>query len=213
MKNLGFILLLFLFSCDEKKNAITKQEKAEQEVKVPAENSFITEVTSQPWFRHYKRENPDFKQDFFELKENSPITYNETSLPILNEKGFNEIYKPFLVFSDSGNKYLDFDSYQWFLNADGSASFSPDQQVVVADLKTREAKQIDFFGPSFWIEDSYWKGDSVAVVMGNSYDKVPFIIKYNFDNNSKKYYKYSDTLQFETAFSTVRLRKNGIRPE
>ena len=131
----------------------------------------------------------------------------------MNKKGFNEIYKPFLVFNQSKTQYLDFDSYNWFVDAHGNASFDADQQVVVVDLKNNTAKQIAFLGPSFWIEEAYWKGDSVAVLLGNSYDKVPFINVYNFKKNRMKYYEYPDTLRFKTTYSTIRLRNRGIKAE
>jgi len=210
MKQLTLLLIFFLLSCENKpkNNSDSEGEKQNKEIakKIPEMGA----ATLNPWFQYYQKENPDFKRGNFKLEQTSPISFQKTSLPILNSKGFNEIYKPFLVFNESKSKYLDFDSYQWFPNADGSASFEADQQVVLVDYVKKEAKQIAYFGPSYWIEEAIWKGDSVAVLMGNSYEKIPFIFEYNFPKNTFNYFKYPDTLQFKTPYSEFRLKSKGI---
>ena len=213
MKAYLFLILTVFFSCDQntKKNPLEKigVEKPKNSLKTEQEDDF----NIQPWFQYYKKENPNFKHELFQLKQTSPISYDETTVAILNQKGFNEIYKPFLVFNKNKTKYLDFDSYQWFLQTDGSVSFEADQQVILVDFQKKSAHQIAFFGPSFWAEDAYWKGDSVAVILGNTHEKIPFITSYNFEKNTMKYYQYRDTLVFETPYSTIRLQNNGIKIE
>ena len=213
MKVYLFLLLFLLFSCEQKVKDETVQKVNKPSVETSTSVAEKNRLESQPWFQYYQAQNPELKIDFFSLEETSPISYEKTNVKILNQKGFNEIYKPFLIFNESKDKYLDLDSYHWFLGADGSASFEADQQVVLVDLKNKNAKQIAFFGPSFWIEDAYWKGDSIAVLLGNTYEKVPFFMEYNFENNTKKYYKYSDTLKFETSYSKVRLKNKGINTD
>lgn len=208
MKDYAFLLLALLFSCDEKPkspaNLTTSKSKSAQITK--QKDSSLNK-----WLQYYQSENPDFKLDNFKLKETSKISFRETSVPILNKEGFNETYKPFLVFNKSKDHYLDFDSYNWFLEADGTAGFEADQQVVLVDLKQKKARQIAFFGPSFWVEEAYWKGDSVAVLLGNSFDKIPFKTEYNFLQNTVKYYQSADTLKFETPYFKMRLKKRGIK--
>lgn len=208
MKDYAFLLLALLFSCDQKPkppaNVNTSKSKS-------AQISKQNDSSLNKWLQYYQSENPDFQLDNFKLKETSKISFRETSVPILNKEGFNETYKPFLVFNKSKDHYLDFDSYNWFLEADGTAGFEADQQVVLVDLKQKKARQIAFFGPSFWVEEAYWKGDSVAVLLGNSYDKIPFKTEYNFLQNTVKYYQSADTLKFETPYFKMRLRKKGIK--
>lgn len=213
MKGLLFLILLLFFSCEKKvKNNPGKN------LEIPkVENTTIATANDSidllPWFQYYHKENAGFTSASFNLKQTSPITYQNSSITVLNEKRFNEIYKPFLIFNESKNKYLDFDSYQWFLLPDGSAGFEADQQVVLVDYKKKEARQIAFFGPSYWIEDAYWKGDSVAVLLGNTYEKVPFMMKYNFIKNEVQHFEYPDTLKIEIPYSKVRLRNHGIKVE
>lgn len=213
MKGFLFLILLLFFSCEKKVKTNPNQNletpKVENSTKATANDS--TEL--RPWFQYYQKENADFRSASFNLKQTSPISYQNSSVNILNQKGFNEIYKPFLVFNGSKSKYLDFDSYQWFLQPDGSAGFEADQQVVLVDFKKKEAKQIAFFGPSYWIEDAYWKGDSVAVLLGNTYEKVPFMMKYNFTKNEVQHFEYPDTLKIETPYSKIRLRSKGVKVE
>lgn len=208
MKDYAFLLLALLFSCDQKPkppaNLTTSKSKS-------AQISKQKDSSLRKWLQYYQSGNPNFKLDNFKLKETSKIAFRETSVPILNKEGFNETYKPFLVFNKSKDHYLDFDSYNWFLEDDGTAGFEADQQVVLVDLKQKKARQIAFFGPSFWVEEAYWKGDSVAVLLGNSYDKIPFKTEYNFLQNTVKYYQSADTLKFETPYFKMRLRKKGIK--
>ena len=210
MKGFLLLILIILFSCEQKEKMDPVSNKQFQKVENTNDFEGNDMAYKHPWFDYYQRENPEFSPELFQLKQTSPISYQESSIFILNQQGFNEVYKPFLVFNESKGKYLDFDSYQWFVERDGSAGFEADQQVVLVDLKKKEANQIAFFGPSYWIEDAYWKGDSVAVLLGNSYDKIPFIMKFNFEKNKVQNFQYPDTLKIKTAYSKFRLRSKGI---
>lgn len=209
----GYILLLFLifFSCEKQEkfeNSKITEKPASTQKPDKAKPDFL-ETTD--WFQYYQEKNPAFSPAKFTLQDTSPITYRETSIKILNGKGFNQIYAPFFIFNESKDHYLDIDSYHWLLGPDGYASFEADQQIVLVDVKKKEAKQIAFYGPSFRIEDAAWKGDSVAVLLGNSYEKVPFKVEFNFRKNQVKSYQYSDTLKFEKPFADFRLEKKGIK--
>ena len=209
----GYILLLFLvfISCEKQEksqNTETSATALKTEKSDKKAQDFL-ELTD--WFKYYKEKNPAFSAEKFTIQQTSPLSYGETSVKILNEKGFNEIYAPFFIFNESKDHYLDIDSYHWIISPDGYAGFEADQQIVLVDVKKKAAKQIAFFGPSFRIEDAYWKGDSVAVLLGNSYEKVPFKVEFNFPKNLVKNYQYSDTLKFEKPFSEIRLEKKGIK--
>lgn len=213
MKGLILISLLLIFSCNQKEKYSAIPIKKEQKSVIGKESQPHKLLYNQPWFNFYRQENPDFNPELFQLKQTAPISYQESSVTVMNEKGFNEVYKPFLIFNESKTKYIDFDSYQWFLEPDDTVGFEADQQVVLVDYKNKTARQIAFFGPSFWIEDAFWKGDSVAVLLGNTYEQVPFMMKYNFDKNEVQNFQYPDTLKVETSYSKIRLRKNGIKTD
>ena len=214
MKRLVFSLIILLFSCSD------KQEKEPTSAMPEKTKNHVTEKKSEPqntvlnsWLSHYRKTNPDFEVEKFTVSGKSEITYYPSNMRVLNEKGFNEIYKPFLVFNESKTHYLDFDSYQWAIAADGRASFEADQEVALVDYQNKTAQRIAFFGPSYNVEDAYWEGDSVAVLLGNSYEKVPFIMKYNFKKKTVESLQYSDTLKFDVPYAKVRLKKFGIKTE
>ncbi|OWR14907.1 hypothetical protein [Chryseobacterium sp. VAUSW3] len=214
MKKYIFLLSFFLFSCSDKKEKSTEiltPESNTTEITEPlpqAENAALT-----TWISYYRETNPDFSAEKFAVTTTSPITYYPSNVKVMNEEGFNEIYKPFFVFSESKNQYLDFDSYQWNIAVDGRASFEADQEVALVDYKNKKAQRIAFFGPSYSVEEAYWKGDSVAVLLGNSYEKVPFMMKYNFKKKTVENLQYPDTLKFDIPYSKVRLQKFGIKTE
>lgn len=214
MKKLVFFITILLFSCSD------KQEKESTSVLSENKQTQVVENKSEPenieldlWLNHYRKTNPDFSAEKFTISNTSPITYYPSNVKVMNEEGFNEIYKPFFVFNESKNQYLDFDSYQWNIAADGRASFEADQEVALVDYKNKKAQRIAFFGPSYSIEEAYWKGDSVVVLLGNSYEKVPFMMKYNFKKKTVENLQYPDTLKFDIPYSKVRLSKFGIKTE
>lgn len=214
MKRPIILLWLLIFSCSDKKEKVNnshlpeKPDPSVMERKPQPENKALDS-----WVNYYKKTNPDFSADKFALSNTSAITYYPSNVKVMNEEGFNEIYKPFFVFNESKTHYLDFDSYQWNIAADGSASFEADQEVALVDYKNKTAQRIAFFGPSFTVEEAYWKGDSVAVLLGNSYEKVPCMMKYNFKKKTVENFQYPDTLKFDIPYSKVRLQKFGIKTE
>jgi len=209
---LSIIFLLFLILSCDKKQENTSVKEINQEIIVKNEKLSADDIDlSNPWFQFYQKENPNFKQELFELHQTSPITYHKSSILPLNEKGFDKVYYPFLIFDESKNLYIDFDSSNWICDDAEHVYFEVDQQVVLVDLKKKKSNQIGFFGSSSWIEDGYWKGDSVAVLLGNGYDKKPFILKYNFKKNMLKNYKYLDTINSKTSYSIFRMKSKGLK--
>ena len=203
--------MTFLACTEKKENSVVIRPTVTKVTAKPVEK--LIDSTFQNWLTYYQIGNPDFAKEKFSLTETSPIIYNPSNVIVMNQKGFNEVYKPFFVFNQSKTAYLDFDSYHWILGKDGSASFEADQEIALVDLKTKTAKQIAFFGPSYRIEEAYWQGDSTAVLLGNTYEKVPFILSFNFVKNTKQHFQYPDTLKFEKPYSEVRLQKFGIRTQ
>lgn len=205
-------LFFILFACTDKKEKALENSVAETiPTRQPAEKPLDSALVQ--WLSYYQADNPEFTKDKFRLTETSAITYSPSNVIMLNQKGFNEIYKPFLVVNPGKTAYLDFDSYHWIVAKDGTASFEADQQVALVDLKTKTAKQIAFFGPSFRIEEAYWAKDSTVVLLGNTYEKVPFMLHFNFAENTKQHFQYPDTLKFEKPYSEFRMQKLGIITE
>ena len=211
MKRFIFPLLFFLFSCDDKKEKEITIQVIDKEKTTKIADSPKTAL--QNWLTYYRTDNQAFEEEKFILSATGAISFSPSNVTVMNEKGFNEIYKPFLVFNESKTKYLDFDSYQWSIAPDGSAGYEADQEVALVDYQNKTAQRIAFFGPSYSIEEAYWIGDSVAVLLGNSYEKVPFIMKYHFGKKTVETFQYPDTLKFDIPYAKVRMRKFGIKTE
>lgn len=208
MKNLASLsILCFIISCSEGKNAPLNKLHQNTEVDSAKTKPENLDPVLRSWLNYYQPENPDFDAKKFYTTDSSAIKYQPTTVKILNEKGFSEMYKPFLVFNKSGTQYLDFDSYHWSMAPDGDLSFEADQQVVLVNLKNKTALQIAFLGPSFRIEDAYWPNDSTAVLLGNTYEKVPFQMKLKFNENTVQHHQYPDTLKFNTPYYENRIRQ------
>lgn len=213
MKFSCLFLLLIICSC-QKFSKISQEKQSLKNTREISEKLSQKDCDQlQTWLQYYKKENPDFKCADFTLENESQIPDLKAEIVTINDKDFETIYQPFLIFNKSRTKYLDFDSNQWFVGEDGTAGFEVDQQVFLVDVKSKESTQIAFFGSSQWVEDGFWENDSVAVLVGNTYEKIPFVIRYHFKQNKKKYFKYSDTLKTPSSYSRDRLMRHGIRVE
>ncbi len=204
------ILLVILFSCDkpvEKKTGTVQEQKPAATAQTPAIPA--EETAMQKWQQFYQNQDQTFQPEKFTAQPKSKINYREDESPILPDQDFNMLYQPFLVFSPDRSKYIDIDSYHWQLY-DGNASFEADQKAVLVDMNSKTSQQIAFFGPSFRIEEAYWKNDHQAVLLGNTYEKVPFFIEYDFRENTQQFFQYPDTLKFEKTYGDFRLESKGI---
>lgn len=209
MKKYTFLLLI-LFSCEktaDKKNEAVHDQKPAAVEEIPA--IIPKKSAMEQWHQFYKKQDHSFQVEKFAAEPKSTINYQSDESAILGERDFNRIYQPFLIFSPDKSQYLDFDSYHWVL-IDGNASFEADQKVVVVDMKKKISQQIAFFGPSFRIEEAYWKNNHQAVLFGNTYEKVPFYIEYDFKENTQQFFHYPDTLNTEKVYSDFRLESKGI---
>jgi len=210
MKYVFLLIFLFVIGCTE--SSKTASHTPPRSLKKTSVRNTVVDPVS-PWFQFYLNENPSFDNSKFYLKNISVLPSAPTSISILSDKKFDEIYKPFLVFNSDSSRYLDFDSYHWFADEDRVAGFEADQQLVLVDLKKDRARQLMFTGPSFLIEDVYWKGDSAAVVLGNSSDRIPFASVFNFNKNQQRNYGYPDTLRYKKSYYEKRLNDKGIKTD
>lgn len=214
-KQILFFVFTLMLSCSDKKenkdSAVIVSEK--EKVAATEKPAAVPEIPTD-WLQYYTERDSEFTPDRFRFLEERPFDLSlEGHVPGKYEEDFNPIYKPFLVFNPSKTLYLDFDSYHWSLAPDGNAGFEADQELNLIDLNNKSVSRVAFYGPSFWIEDAYWKNDSVFVTLENSYDRVLFMNEYDLKTMKKKSYQYPDTLKFSSDFAKLRLKKNGIKVE
>lgn len=212
MKKLVFTLLVII-SCSENKpeanisKPVTKIDSVEKAEKYGVPDNIVLNA----WQSYYEKDNPGFSFNKFQKESESAIAQTEIQDKSLMDKDFPAYYKPFLIFSPDKTKYIDFDSYQWQPDDKGNASFEADQKVVLVDLKSKTVKQIAFYGPSFWIEEGYWQNNDELILLGNTYEKVPFYTRYDFKNNRMEFFRSADTLIYQKPYSEKRLLQFGVK--
>lgn len=210
-KILAFVIVLISVGCSKK----NQQEKSSNssDIEKPVQASLEKEKDSilANWLSYYQKDNPKFSDDWFEKTDESFINFFPSNITAKFDEQFDEVYTPFLVFNATKTKYIDFDSYYWHLNKNNEVNFEADQQVNLIDLERKTKQQIGFFGPSYTIENAYWKGDSIVVLLGNTYEKVPFKVKYNFISGYQTFYQSNDTLQVNRTYFKERLRRQGLK--
>lgn len=205
MKLFSLIILLTVLACSEKE--VQKTSNIPQtEVSQTTKTTSVAEANKfESWVEFYKNDNPEFSLEGFKPIENQPFNLHPTSTPASFDGNFNKYYKRFLIYSPDKSKYIDIDSYNWAVAADGNISFEADQEIVLVDLNSKTKNRIAYFGPSYRIEDGYWKNNNEAVLLGNSNVNSPFYIELDFTKNKSQYFQYQDTLKSKSKFREFRL--------
>lgn len=204
---------MLLQSCD------TKKEESPEEIVLPTEEiqveerprrEYTTEVRDN-WVNYYKKNAPEFKRDNFKSEESFKIIRAKTNIVPVWSKNFNPVYKDFLVYNADSTMYVDFDSYKWGFDDNGELMINPDQEIVLVNIPEQKTERILFYGPSFWVEDAYFKNDSIVVLLENSTDRIPAYQEINLNSNESHYYLYGETLNFDSDYYRDRIAR--IYPE
>ena len=214
MKKYLLLSVFLVLECTDKKPESSVQQENNSTATTSVQKELKADSTDKrlnAWINYYKIQSPDFALEKFETSPVQKINYQETNTKARFDEGFDRIYEPFLVYSPNQKKYIDFDSYNWFIATDGNLGFEADQEVILVNLPEKTKHRIAFFGPSYRIEAAYWKNDDEAVLLGNGDEKLPFFIEYNFKNNESQYFQYTDTLQFKSDYRNLRLQEFGMK--
>lgn len=130
----------------------------------------------------------------FKKEETYKLNRHESHVTPTWDKDFNPVYKSFLVYNSDSTLYLDFDSHKWRLDQDGKLQMGVEQEMVLVDTKNKKTETILIYGPSFIVEDAYFKNDSILVLLENSSDNIPAYQEINLKNDSATYYAYKKKL-------------------
>jgi hypothetical protein len=203
MKTFLIFITFMLLGCSkvEIKTVNLKEIKNERLIFLNDKNP-----TLKNWLGYYKDLDSTFSEDKFYFESENVINIFEGHIYGLYDKNFDKIYANFLVYDEKGNKYLDFDSYQWNVE-DGKIHFEVDQEINLVNIPEKTVKRIGFFGSSSWVEDAYWKNDNICVLLENSQDRKPIISELNLKTNKIKIFKYDVNLKFDSHYSEVRILK------
>lgn len=199
--------VLLLHSCDQRK------EEMPQDVVLPTEEiepevlprrEYTTEVRDQ-WVNYYQDKAPDFKRDNFKSEESFKIVRSKSNIVPVWSDDFNPVYKDFLAYNADSTMYVDFDSYKFGFDPNGELMIQPDQEIVLVNIPEKKTERILFYGPSFWVEDAYFKNDSVVVLLENSTDRIPAYQEINLNTNQSRYFLYGGELDFDSEYYKNRI--------
>ena len=215
MKTVVFSLIAFIFfnSCIEfNRNRDTMDEKsgALQPDKKKQNFSVQPDSVLTQWINYYKQKKPDFSLAGFKWCSTDSLMMMPGHVLGNFDREFDTIYTDFLIFNPSKSLYLDFDSFNWSLDKNGTPSFAVDQEIDMVDVEGRTVNRIGFNGPSYWAEDAFWVDDSTIVLLQNNYEKRPEIIRFRLKDWKKDVFRYTDTLPFQTDYARFRIRQKKL---
>ncbi len=213
MKSVLYLLFIIsVVSCQTKgeksKTTTTAKVGVEKLQLKTASNSTLAE-----WVEYYQLTNPQFKLSDFEKKETVALSYEKGDVFGTFDKEFDPLYEAFFVYSLSMNKYIDFDSYSWFVDENGDYGAEPDQSINLVDLKKKTVQRIGFRGPSQWVEDAFWKTEYVVILLENTDENQPVITEIDFENNKVTHYSYPGKLKGTTQYSQKRFERKSKHTE
>ncbi|MXV37314.1 hypothetical protein GO491_01290 [Flavobacteriaceae bacterium Ap0902] len=200
------ILIALLHGCDFKKDEKIEDTVLEEKKMVEDKSSETvaesqTFKTQENWESYYKDHIQGFDTRSFS-KEDSFKLYPEatsTVKPIWDPE-FNPVYENFIKYNEDSTKYVDFMSYKLQFDAHNELLVSPDQEIVMVDIKNKKVERILFYGPSYWIEDAYFKNDSTLVLLENSTENIPAYQEINLHTNQSTYYTYKEPTDFQSSY-------------
>src|SRR5690625_1624139 len=119
MRRLLFIIIpcLILFGCkNESSNDSStasdsiKPQKEEKETYLFSKD---TNTNLERWTEYYESIDADFELKKFEIISTSALEKMKGTIPGNFDEDFDPIYESLLIYSPSGEKYIDLDSYHW----------------------------------------------------------------------------------------------------
>lgn len=164
--------------------------------------------TLKNWKDYYKNMDADFSLEKFEEENHADIDTIPASIKATYDADFDSIYQDFLIYNSDNRKYIDIDSYKWQKSSSSDElMFNPDQEIAVINEEDKTKTRIAFRGPSYQVEDAFWKNDSLVVLLENSDEKIPIINLINLNTLKNTTYYYQDTLAQESEYYKERLEK------
>jgi len=217
MKSIIYILLLLILfsSCskDEVKSSSriaikTVSFTIKPKIKVP---SIESSAVLTDWMEYYQSFDPTISLDSFSLEGMRYGNFIPGNIFGNFDERYDDIYDSFIIYSPNGNKYIDFDSYQWHIDEDENIINSIDQEVNLVDIENETVTRIDFNGPTVWVENAYWKNDSIVVLLENSFENILRINEVNIISEEVYVFRNYISIFIESEYWRLRLKKKGLK--
>lgn len=195
------LMLLLLWNCDTKEpqpiDTPLPDETTQKAEPQPTEKLYSSAKQTQ-WESYYQSKIPNFDTEDFQQENAFKIERSPGTVTPIWDKKFNPVYKEFLAFNADSTQYVDIDSYKWSFDEKDELTIAPDQEIVLVNIPEKKVERLLFYGPSFWVEDAYFKNDSVVVLLENSTDRIPAYQEINLNQNQSQYYLYKKSLDFDS---------------
>jgi len=218
MKNTASILIIIFIFCSCKaqvRNNVSNSKMLSLSESIIDTNVLIIKNTSseilKEWTNYYKMLDSNFLLNNFRFEYSDTLIFSEGNVFGVYDEAYNNLYNNFIVYSPNQNKYIDFDSYQWFLDKNHTAIFSPDQEVNLIDVNAKTVFRIEFYGTLNWVENGFWDNDTTIILLENSSENLLRLTVIDLMKRNKKIYKYKNSLNVKSNYSQERLRNKGVK--
>lgn len=206
INNTILIIIVISFStCNQKGN---EHNQSNQTTQRPA---LTEQATFQKWEDYYQQFDADFKWSRFELSTRDSLSFMPGSIFPCWHPEFNDYYQPLLIFSPDSSRYLDIDSYLWFVIdpniAEPEIGYSPDQEINLVNISDSTVTRIAFRGPVSRVEDALWLDQEEVVLLENNESGKPMVTIINLDNQVIKYFQYPDSVTIDNRYFQERIEK------
>lgn len=205
--------LLILLSCNSKSPELkiqTENPTIKEQKTVTNFFKYSQNETLENWITYYQTNiDSNFKIDRFEQTYKSEFDKLQGNIYGIFDKEFDKTYTDFLIYSPNKQNYIDIDSYQWSLSEEDSDEllFEVDQEINLVNIPTKKVERIGFRGSTGWVEDVYWKNDSIIVLLEITTNRVPIITQMNLYSGESLSFTYQDTLKEMSNYSNKRILK------
>ena len=193
-------------SCTNRSNE--KTEKVDS-------NGYLSELnqheTFQQWVDYYEQFDTQFGWEKFEKRETDSLELLPGSVTPMWHPEFENYYQPLLIFSPDSSRYLDIDSYLWFVidkhSPNPEIGYSPDQEVNLVILKDSTVNRIAFRGPSQRVEDAIWLDKHAVALLENNEEGRPMISIIELNHQMVQYYEFPDSVTTARGYWDNRINK------
>ncbi len=206
MKLLTLLLITFFII-----TACNRPNKEKVHVTQSSLPEIANEKVFEDWANYYRQFDPQFSWKKFEKEETDSLQILAGSVSPVWHSDFKDYYRPLLIFSPDSTRYIDIDSYLWFIvneNApDPEIGYSPDQEVNLINLKDSSVNRIAFRGPNQRVEDAFWIGAQTISLVENNQEGKPMVTIIDLQKNTFTYYQYPDSVTTTNGYWQKRIKK------
>lgn len=213
LKNFLFFLSLILFlSCERKEKNISETAIDSTSLDIPKPPSSHGEFQNsrerlEKWVNYYRSKKSDFRLENFQKVDTFKIFLQPAVITPSFSLKFDKRYRAFLAYNADSSRYVDIDSYLLHFSKNGGVDYNTDQEIAIVDLNKKSVNRILFYGPSFWVEDAFFRNDSILMILENNNDKVPGYQEINLNTMISTAYTYKDTLNFDSKYYHERVNQ------